>query len=115
MRAKRRILPDGRIRRGRCRGWATGMGSEATRIHGWIGRLRAGDDSAVGELLAHFEGRLTCLTRKMLGDFPGVRRWEQTGDVLQEATLRLQQALTSVKPGTSREFLGLAALQIRRE
>ena len=47
--------------------------------------------------------------------YPRLRRWEQTDDVLQNALLRLHQSLASVQPATSREFYGLAALQIRRE
>jgi RNA polymerase sigma-70 factor (ECF subfamily) len=51
----------------------------------------------------------------MLARFPGVRRWEQTGDVFQEAMLRLQRALAEVSPESPRRFLQLAALQVRRE
>ena len=39
----------------------------------------------------------------------------ETGDVLQNALLRLVTALRETKPQSSREFLTLAALQIRRE
>ncbi len=92
------------------------MGSgETTQYRGWIDRLRAGDDSALNEILAHFEDRLIRLSHLMLSRFPGVRRWEQTGDVFQEAMLRLQQALMKVSPAHPRDFLNLAALQIRRE
>jgi len=51
----------------------------------------------------------------MLGTFPGVRRWSETDDVLQSALLRLHRSLGSVQPSSSKEFYGLAALQIRRE
>ena len=44
-----------------------------------------------------------------------VRRWAETDDVLQNALLRLVSAVRSVKPTTSRDFLALATLQIRRE
>ena len=33
--------------------------------------------------------RLTRLTHNMLKDYPGVHRWEETDDILQNATLRL--------------------------
>jgi RNA polymerase sigma-70 factor (ECF subfamily) len=51
----------------------------------------------------------------MLRGFPGVRRAEDTGDVLQGATIRLLRALRAVAPGSTREYFGLAAEQIRRE
>src|SRR5262245_57505410 len=86
-----------------------------TLIQGWIDRLQAGDELARDELLAATCGRLASLTRKMLRSYPGVRRWEQTGDVLQNATLRLCRALQEVKPATVQAYFRLAALQIRRE
>ena len=75
----------------------------------------AGDDKAVDALLLHCGDRLTILTRRMLGDFQRVRRWAETDDVMQNALLRLVGALRSVKPVTTRDFLALASLQIRRE
>ena len=90
-------------------------GGETTQIRGWVERYRTGDDSALNELLAHFEARLIGLTRKMLRAFPTVGRWEETGDVYQEAAIRLRRALREVTPETTHEFFGLVALQIRRE
>jgi RNA polymerase sigma-70 factor (ECF subfamily) len=87
----------------------------ATQIQGCINRLLTGDKSARGELLAHASDRLTRLTRKMLRDFPGVHRWEQTDDVLQNAAMRLCRALGEVQPPTAADFFRLAGVQIRRE
>ena len=87
----------------------------STQIQGCIDRLRSGDASARDELLAHASDRLTRLTRKMLRDFPGVHRWEQTDDVLQNAAMRLCRALGEVQPPTAADFFRLAAAQIRRE
>jgi RNA polymerase sigma-70 factor (ECF subfamily) len=78
-------------------------------------RLRAGDDAARRELLAAACDRLNRLTRSMLRDYQRLRRWEETGDVLQGALVRLSRALEAVAPQTAREFYRLAALQIRRE
>ncbi len=50
-----------------------------------------------------------------LQNYPGVRRWEETDDVLQNAVLRLLRALRDVRPSSMREFFGLASVQIRRE
>ncbi len=74
-----------------------------------------GDAAALDELLRHSAQRLTDLARHMLRGFPGVRRWADTDDVLQNALIRLVSALREVRPASPREFLGLASLQIRRE
>src|SRR5688572_11066870 len=85
------------------------------QLQRWLARLQDDDPEAREEVLRHAGGRLQRLTRKLLNDYPGVRRWEQTDDVLQNAVVRLLRALRDVRPATVREFLGLAALQIRRE
>jgi len=72
--------------------------NQTTLVQGWIDRLRAGDSSARDALLACAIDRLERLTRKMLKGFPGVHRWEQTDDVLQNAILRLSRALQDVTP-----------------
>jgi RNA polymerase sigma-70 factor (ECF subfamily) len=89
--------------------------SRSTQLQECLDRLRAGDDSARVQLLAGARGRLTRLARKMLRGHSRVRRWEETDDVFQNAILRLDRALRAVPPSTVREFIGLAALQIRRE
>jgi RNA polymerase sigma-70 factor (ECF subfamily) len=88
---------------------------QTTIIQGWIDRLRFGDDAARAALLECTCGRLTRLARKMLKGYPGVGRWEQTDDVLQNAMVRLDRALKSVTPQSPRDFFRLAAAQIRRE
>jgi RNA polymerase sigma factor (sigma-70 family) len=73
-----------------------------------------GDAKAYGELLSIASTRLHKLARRMLRDFPKLRRWEQTDDVFQTAALRLHRSLSDVKPESVRQFFGLAATQIRR-
>jgi RNA polymerase sigma-70 factor (ECF subfamily) len=51
----------------------------------------------------------------MLVAYPCVRRWEDTGDVLNAALVRLTRSLESVIPTSTREFFGLAAQHIRWE
>jgi RNA polymerase sigma-70 factor (ECF subfamily) len=80
-----------------------------------LDRLRAGDESARDELLRVACDRLGRLARKMLRGFPGVGRWEQTDDVLQNAAIRLYRALEEIQPASVRSFINLAAVQIRRE
>jgi RNA polymerase sigma-70 factor (ECF subfamily) len=89
--------------------------SSTARLQSCLDRLQAGEDAARAELLQTAAGRLDRLARKMLRDYPGVRRWEETGDVCQNAVLRLHRALADVAPATVRDFFRLAAVQIRRE
>jgi RNA polymerase sigma factor (sigma-70 family) len=88
---------------------------QTTNMHRWIDALRAGDDRAAEDLLRAVGGRLDRLARRMLKGFPNVRRWADTDDVLQGASLRLFRTLKSVRPATTRDFFNLAAVQIRRE
>lgn len=87
--------------------------SHATRL--LLSRACTGDVQAVDDLLGRVSLRLTNLAQRMLGEFPRVRRWAETGDVLQNALVRLVNALKSVKPASPRDFFALASLQIRRE
>jgi len=76
--------------------------------------LDQGDENAYAELLSIASNRLRKLARKMLRDFPRLRRWEQTDDVFQTAAMRLHRSLSEVQPESVRQFFGLAATQIRR-
>jgi RNA polymerase sigma factor (sigma-70 family) len=78
-------------------------------------RMRGGDLAARDELIRAFQGRLEQLARKMFARHPGVGRWVEVEDVLQNALLRLLRALESVRPDSTRAFFGLAAEQMRRE
>jgi RNA polymerase sigma factor (sigma-70 family) len=81
----------------------------------WIDQMQAGDALAREKLISHACERLRRLTRRMLKGFVRVKRWELTDDVLQNALLRLWNALREVTPRSARDFYALAALQIRRE
>jgi RNA polymerase sigma-70 factor (ECF subfamily) len=85
------------------------------QIENCLHRWAQGEEAARNELLTAASDWLRRLAAVMLGDYPRVRRWEQTDDVLQNALVRLWRALQDVRPQTPREFCGLAALQIRRE
>lgn len=80
-----------------------------------LARVRGGDADALNELVRLTAERLETLTRRMLRDYPRVRRWAQTDDVLQNALIRLCRALGQVTPAGVREFYALATTQIRRE
>jgi RNA polymerase sigma-70 factor (ECF subfamily) len=80
-----------------------------------LDRMCAGDEAAANELFGHLGHRMERLARKMLRGFPVVRRWEQTPDVVQKASLRLMRSLKEVRPDSLRTFFALAGVQIRRE
>jgi RNA polymerase sigma factor (sigma-70 family) len=86
-------------------------------LHDCIRRMRAGDRSASDELLRVTGDRLENLARRMLRDFHKVRRLADTGDVYQEAVVRLLHSLGQLDPppASVRDFLGLAVTHIRRE
>jgi RNA polymerase sigma-70 factor (ECF subfamily) len=86
-----------------------------TTLLGLIARLQAGDLSAWDDVYRHTGSRLEALAHRMLRTFPQVHGFEQTDDVLQNAVLRLLRALQVVRPGSVREFFGLAGEQLRRE
>jgi RNA polymerase sigma-70 factor (ECF subfamily) len=76
-------------------------------------RLNPDDPAARKELIARSYERLAAVARRLLG--PAYRdRPEDTSGLLAEAYLRLESALGAVKPESVRQYLGLAALQMRR-
>jgi RNA polymerase sigma factor (sigma-70 family) len=77
-------------------------------------RLDEGDVDARNELLMRSMSRLQELARRMLRRYPIVGRWETADDVLQKAVVKLLRALETVRPESTREYLGLAAEQMRR-
>jgi RNA polymerase sigma-70 factor (ECF subfamily) len=92
-----------------------GTSLHTTQLRRWVERIRAGDLAARDEMLHAVHARLERLARKMLRRFPDVARWEETGDLLQNAVVRLLRALEDVEPTSVRAFFGLAAEQMRRE
>ena len=86
-----------------------------TELQAFLDRLNAGDAVGRDRLLAYARDRLLRLTRKMLGDFARIRRYEESDDVLQNALVRLVRRLGAVRVATVAEFFHLAAGEIRRE
>jgi RNA polymerase sigma-70 factor (ECF subfamily) len=84
-------------------------------LQGVLARIRAGDPAARNELIRGCLGRLELLARKMLKTFPAVRRFEDTGDVLNQAVIRLLRSLEAIDVGSTRDFFNFAATHIRRE
>lgn len=85
------------------------------RLQSCIDRMASGDRVARDELIGLATGRMQRIAHRMLRTFPTVRRWEETDDVVQNASMRLYRALGELVPHDARGFLGLAAVQIRRE
>jgi RNA polymerase sigma-70 factor (ECF subfamily) len=73
------------------------------------------DPAARNELLRRVGDALYRMASRFLGAYPAVVPYEQTGDVLNAAVIRLLRALEDVTPETPRQFFALAMLQIRRE
>jgi len=78
-------------------------------------RLAAGEKSARNEILEICDQRMRVLSRRLLGGFARVRRWDNTDDVAQNAAIRLHRALADTVPESPRGLMGLMAVQIQRE
>ena len=78
-------------------------------------RLERGDLSARDRIIELCSNRLHALAHRMLGRYPGVRRWEDTDDVFQNAVMRLHRALGAMQFDSPRSIMALAATQLHRE
>jgi RNA polymerase sigma-70 factor (ECF subfamily) len=86
-----------------------------SRLQACLNGLRPEDPAARQAVLAISQERLRLLVRKMLKSYPGVRRWEETDDVLQNVLIRLDRMLREVTVASVKDYLCLAATHIRRE
>ena len=77
--------------------------------------LRAGDPAARERVVELVATRMRQMAHRMLQSFRFVRRWDDTDDVVQNASLRFLRALDETVPESPRHLVNLAALQIRRE
>ena len=93
---------------------STTLGATTIAMQGKLDKVIQGDDRAKKELIDLAYERLLIVARKLLGSFVRVRVEEETAGVLSEAYFRLHSSLDDVKPQTVRQFMGLAALEIRR-
>jgi RNA polymerase sigma-70 factor (ECF subfamily) len=90
-------------------------GTTTGHLQNYLDRLRQGDSDAREALLANSRARLLLLTRKMLRLYPRVRRREESDDVVQNVLVRLDRMLDQVAIRSVRDYLRLAATNIRRE
>jgi len=89
--------------------------SHTSHLHVLWQRFGAGDRAARDEVFCAVCARLEILAHKMLHGYPGVRRYVEAGDVVQNALIRLLRALDKVQPTTVQDFFNFAACQLRRE
>lgn len=75
-----------------------------------VARLAARD-----ALVAAAVDHMRSVAHRMARGFPQVRRWDETDDVVQGASLRLARALDAVVPADGRHLLNLIATLVRRE
>jgi RNA polymerase sigma factor (sigma-70 family) len=80
-----------------------------------LDRLGTGDPEASKQLLEASMERLRRLSERILAGIPGVSRWEDTDDLLQNGSVRLWKALEKHHPPTPLDYFRLAAAVIRRE
>ena len=74
-------------------------GGDTTQFQQLLDGWAAGDEVARCRLLESAGQRLMKLTRRMLSNYPHLRRWEQTDDVFQNAVLA---ALSIARRGAAR-------------
>lgn len=86
-----------------------------TDLQNQLKRLSEGCPESRRTIIEHCCDRLRTMARRMLQKYPGVGRWSDTDDVLQQSLMRLHRALATVRPESVRKFYGLAATNIRRE
>lgn len=89
--------------------------SHTTDLQNELRRLSQGDLDSRRTILEKSCERLRLMASRMLRRFPGVGRWSETDDILQNALLRLHRSLHVVRPESARKYYGFAAVQIRRE
>ncbi len=84
-------------------------------VQGLLDQLGAGNHEASKQLLEASMGRLRRLSERILAGIPGVSRWEEADDLLQNGSIRLWKALEKHHPPTPLDYYRLAAAVIRRE
>ena len=80
-----------------------------------LDRMRAGDNEADNDLVKVVQSRLRALVNRMFRGFPNVRGIADMDDVFQESVIDLLRTLRKLRPATTRDFMNLAAVHIRRE
>ncbi len=77
--------------------------------------IRNGDAASREELFRRILGRVEKIARRMLNQFPSLRKHEETMDIVQATLVRLMRSLNEIQFASTRDFFGLVAQQVRRE
>src|SRR5947209_1816344 len=88
------------------------MSESPSQVQDTLARFRAGDRAARDRLVEHFHARLQALAHKLRA-VDRMARWVETGDIVNEAMIRLLRALETERPETADRFYGLAARHLR--
>jgi RNA polymerase sigma-70 factor (ECF subfamily) len=88
---------------------------KTTELEIELKRLEAGHLESRRTIIETTCERLRRMAHRMMRRFPGIGRWSDTDDVLQNALIRLHRSLFVVRPESARKYYGLAAVELRRE
>jgi RNA polymerase sigma factor (sigma-70 family) len=84
-------------------------------VQSLLDHIREGDQSSIQALLAATVDRLRLLAKKIAGNIPSVKQFEQTDDLLQNSLIRLWRAFEKHHPPTPLDYYRLASAIMRRE
>ena len=84
-------------------------------VQSLLDRIREGDQPAIQVLLSATLERLRALAKKIAGNIPRVKQFEQTDDLLQNSMVRLWKAFERHHPPTPLDYYRLASAIMRRE
>jgi len=91
------------------------MGEETALVQSALDQFNAGHPKALDDLFARAARRLERMAHRMMHrDFRRLAPLEQTDDVTQDVSMRLQKALAEVKILTAAEFYRISSAIIRR-
>lgn len=84
-------------------------------VQSLLNRIREGDQFSIQTLLSETLERLRALAKKIAGNIPQVKYFEQTDDLLQNSLIRLWKAFEKHQPPTPLDYYRLASAIMRRE
>jgi len=76
--------------------------------------MAAGDLRAKGRIIELCSDRMRLWVQRMLRRFPKVGRWEEDGDVFQEAMIKFLQAMDQITFDSPRHVMAVAITQVKR-
>lgn len=84
-------------------------------VQSLLNQIREGDQFSIQSLLSTTLDRLRLLAKKISGNIPQVKHFEQTDDLLQNSMIRLWKAFEKHHPPTPLDYFRLASAIMRRE